>query len=157
MLSYPLLVYWIPPVYSWYPLTVLMIPKVYLASPGVLHRHYAGCLYFVSNIIFIKGKSLKDTGLVKRWMDTWNYSSTPFNFLVFCRPTARWFPYESERNKQPIKFNLDDKFCRPVLPHSQILCPIHFNLGSLYFSIFAISARVDPITSRISAIQPPFQ
>ena len=41
--------------------------------------------------------------------------------------------YESETNQQPISFNLAEEFCRPVLPHNQILCLHHFNLRSLYF------------------------
>ena len=30
-------------------------------------------------------------------------------------------------------FNQNVKFCRPNLPHNQILCLHHFNLRSLYF------------------------
>ena len=38
-------------------------------------------------------------------------------------------------NQQSIRFNLDVKFCRPFLPHNQILCEClhHFNLRSLDF------------------------
>ena len=46
---------------------------------------------------------------------------------------SRWFRYESETNQQPIRFNFDVEFCRPVLPYNQILWLHHLKLISLYF------------------------
>ena len=32
--------------------------------------------------------------------------------------------------------NLDEQFCRPVLPHNQIRCLHHFNLRSCNFNLY---------------------
>ena len=43
-----------------------------------------------------------------------NFQSTRIQCIL-----SRWFRYESETNRQPIKFNFDVDFCRPVLPRNQ--------------------------------------
>ena len=45
---------------------------------------------------------------------------------------TRWFYHESETNWQPIRFNFNVEFCRPILSYNNIFCLHHFNLRSLY-------------------------
>ena len=52
----------------------------------------------------------------------------------------------SYTNVANLEFNFDVEFCRPILPHNQILCLDHFNLIFLAFVIFTISAKLDPVT-----------
>ena len=55
-------------------------------------------------------------------------------------------------------FNLDDEFCRPVLPHNQILCLHHFNMRFLYFQFLQSLPNWSELhTSGTSAIRTPFQ
>ena len=74
-------------------------------------------------------------------------------FVLFCSGPAKEImlfcesPNPSDFVTKMKQINLDDEFCRPVLPHNQILCLHHFYLKSLYFqSLQSISARLDPIT-----------
>ena len=61
-------------------------------------------------------------------------------------------------NKQPLRFNLNDEFCRPVLPHNQILCLHDFNLRSLYFQVLqSLPNWIQLQVSGTSAIRTPFQ
>ena len=56
------------------------------------------------------------------------------------------------------QINLDDEFCRPVLPHNQILCLHHFNLRSLYIQFLqSLPNWIQLHTSGTSAICTPFQ
>ena len=57
------------------------------------------------------------------------------SYFVYHIPVifSRWFCYESEMNWQPITINFDVEFCRPILPHNQILCLHLFNLRFLDF------------------------
>ena len=82
------------------------------------------------------------------------------NFLAsICHPQpARWFRYECETSQQPIRFNFDVEFCRPILPHSQILSLHHFNLRYLHFQYLqSLSNWIQLPSSETSPVFTLFQ
>ena len=87
-----------------------------------------------------------------------NFSQTRINPKLPYHVPPRWFRYESETNQQPIRFNMDEEFVHPVLPHNQILCLHHFNLSSMCFkSLQSLPNWIQLHMSGTSAICSLFQ
>ena len=52
---------------------------------------------------------------------------------------------EQQINSQSV-FDFDVEFCRPFLPHNQIICLHHFNSRSLYFQYLQSLPSLNPVT-----------
>ena len=78
-------------------------------------------------------------------------------FGIWASEPPPW-AWRSTEKAGPDRVNLDDEFCRPVLPHNQILCLHHFNLRSLCSRCLqSLSNWIQLHTSGTSAICTPFQ
>ena len=90
-------------------------------------------------------------------------SGVPKQYSPIHCPTVEGLPGDFARKVIQINsqsnFNLDVEFCRPFLPHSQILYLYHFNLRSLYFkkSLPSLTNSMHLHTSETSLVWTSFQ